>query len=484
MNSFPSPTRTSSAVGMISMGKCKKDSSASAMELRLFCTNPSILQPLIFGIFPQIATRVMGIETSQLFCYHRVQDPVHPPMHPNLSPWSPIRIRGPHWSLVNSIVLEDWMNGTAERYGFDIWGECCSNFKVHKKPWSQFVITHKDSRRKETKLCSFPCMVEEMAQEERISWRMKSATVLAVSDQIIVIQVVVVREVKMFVVDWHMDTILGTYTLSYKDEPCLQECFISPDSRILLLRGYSKHYDSDRPNYITGYFDLKIRVIKLGGGLCKELYVMQDKSVQSYFGSGISFDPRHDSQIAIITGAHQSAGMKLSILNGSQKYDLKTRETIVMQPACTTDTVYHIRYSSDGRFLAVLCVDVLLGCCSDPSDYNYEPMMSDEHVKLLCGITLKPLAVLPKSREHFDLCIVSKTQMFPIFSKDSSFIAQIDSTSGSAVRVHYVPSSSSFDTLKEAARRSILWQVQRRYIKELPLPQPMINYLLFRDDML
>ena len=226
----------------------------------------------------------MGIATSQLSCYHRHQDPVHS----NRSPWSPIPNRGPDWSLVDSILLEDWMHGTADRYGFDTSEEYCSNFNVHKKPWSQFVITHKDVHQKETKICSFPCTVAQTGREEHISWRVKSATVLAISDQIAVTQVVVARAVKILVVDWHMDTLLGTYTLSYKDEPCLQECFISPDSRMLLLRENSQRRCTLRHK---GYFNPHISVIKIDEGLCEKLYIIQDSLRQRCYGSGISFDP-------------------------------------------------------------------------------------------------------------------------------------------------------------------------------------------------
>ena len=222
-----------------------------------------VLQTLMLSIFPQIATRLMGIKTSQLFCYNRHHDPVHS----SRSPWSSIQTRGPDWSLVDSILLEDWMHGTAERYGFDIFEEDCSNFKVHKRPWSQFVITHKNFHRKETKLCSFPCTVAQTGQEEHISWRVKSATVLAISDQIVVIQIVVARAVKILVVDWHMDTLLGTYKLSYKNEPCLQECLISPDSRMLLLWENSHLRRSLRHK---GYFNPHISVIKIEEGLCKD----------------------------------------------------------------------------------------------------------------------------------------------------------------------------------------------------------------------
>ena len=415
----------------------------------------------------------MGIETSQLFRYHGRQDPVHP----NRSFWSPIRNRGPDWSLVDAILLEDWLHGTAERYGFDLFEEYCSNFKVYKKPWSRFVVTHNDFDQKETKLCSFPCAVAETGREEHISWRVKSATVLAISDQIVVIQIVVSRAVKILVVDWHTDSILGSYTLSYKDEPCLQECFISPDSRIILLRENSQLRCFLRHR---GYFNPNITVAKIEEGLCKKLYVIQDSLRQKCYGSGINFDPRYDSRVAIISSAYQSVHLD-PFKEGCHKYDLQSRETIVMRCACTTDIIHHIRYSPDGRFLAVLCINVAITGCFDMDEVDV-PMVSQEHVKLLCGITLNTLTVLSKAKGRGP-CIVSNIHMFPTFSKDSSFIAQIDSHDGSAVRLHFVPLSASFDTLKVAARRSILRHIQKRHIAGLPLPQPMINYLLFRENI-
>ena len=427
------------------------------------------LHMLILSIFPQIATRVMGIKVSQLFCYHRHQYPVQP----NHSCWSAMQLRGPDWSLVNTILLEDWMNGSAERYGFDIFEEYCSNFKVHKKTWSRFRITHNDFNQKETKLCSFPCVVAETGREEHISWRVKSATVLALSDQIVVTQVVVTRVVKIFVADWHKDILLGTYILPYKDEPCLQECFISPDSRMLLLRENSQLRCFLRHR---GYISPNISVIKIEEGLCKKLYVIRDSLCHGCYGSGFSFDPTYESRIVIISSAYQSVELD-NCHEGCHKYDLKSRETIVMRSACTTGIIDHIRYSPNGQYLAVLCVDVEMGGRFDI------PIVSDEHVKLLCGITLSAITVLSKAME-LGPCFVTNIHMFPTFSKDSSFIAQIDSTEGCSVRVHFVPSSSMFDTLKEAARRVILRQVQKRYIRELPLPQQMTDYLLFRNGVL
>ena len=428
----------------------------------------ALSQTLMLSISLQIATRVMGIETSQLSRHHRRRDPLRYQPSPN----SPIRTRGPDWSVVDTVLLEDWVHGTSDKFGFDLFEEYCPNFKVHKRPWSQFVITHKDFHRKETKLCSFPCAVAETGREEHISWRVKSASVLAISDQIVVIQVVVTKAVKILVADWHTDALLGTYTFSYMEEPCLQECFISPDSRTLLLR---QNFQLRRTLGHVACFNSNIRVIKIDEGLCKRLYVIRDSLILNCYGSGISFDPRHNSYIAIISSASQSVEMETS--QGSQKYDLESRETILTQPACTDNVVHHIRYSPDGQFLAVLCVGVVMGCMhNNPISVH----VVEERIQLLNGVSLELLCTLPQTMEYGP-CRVLHIQMFPTFSRDCSYIAQFDSTHGSAVRVHFVP--SSFDSLKEAARRVILRRVQRRHIRKLPLPQLIKHYLLFREDM-
>ncbi len=373
------------------------------------------------------------------------------------------------WSVITTIPLTQWKAGTAEQWGFDLFEEWyCQNLKVHKKPWSCFAVTGKVPNTKGAKditLCTFPCEVFETGREEKVSWWIKDMTVLAVNSQIMVVQVIIAKYVKILVVNWQLNRLLATYSFAYLDEACIQECFISPDSNILLLR---QNFHLRRSIGHICSFDANIRIIQVVDGFCKRLYVIEDSLAFNCFGSGLSLDPRIcHGRVAIISSVIQTIADDNSL--GISLFDIKKKKILVTARSCTDKIVHHARHSSDGTIIGVLCVNMSMALCST---------IFMDCIQILCGDSLHLIHQIATS--YCGPCKPLHSQVFPMFSRNSKLLAQISNGNTSMVNVHKLP--GGLVDLQHICRASILQHIPKRFVNTLPLPKPLLLYLHFIED--
>ena len=370
----------------------------------------------------------------------------------------------PDWSVVAMVSLCDWRLAAGERCGFDLNNDWPSrNLKVHKRPWSPFVVTGRnltgDAGGKEGHLCSFSSEVFETGREERVSWWIKESSVLALSNTIMVIQVILAKAVKILVVNWQESHLLGTYTFSYFDEACIQECIISPDSKLLLVR---QNFHLRRVLGHMTSFDAQIRAIQVQDGLCQRLFVIDDYLAFNCFGSGMSFEPFSSSLRVVVV----SSGLQAleDPEEGIRVYDLETVSIVQTAPVCTDRIVHHITHSPNGAFLAVLNVNMSMALYSAIFAENIQVLDAGSfeviHTILMpyCG-PLRPI----------------HGAAFPIFSRNCSLLAVLNIDHAQTVRLYKLPNCEL--TLQHLCRRIILCHTPCRYLGYLPLPRSMIRYL-------
>lgn len=371
------------------------------------------------------------------------------------------------WALTATVPVQLWKSGTAELYGFDLF-DCWHvyNLKVQKKPWSQFQIMGRMTKsKKETKICSFPCEIDETGREEKVSWWIKDMSVIAMNSEIIVVQIVVSKAVKILVVNWHQDKLLGTYTFAYMEEACLQECFISPNSEILLLR--QDFYLRRCLGHITS-FDANIRMIQVSNGLCQRMNIIEDTLAFNCFGSGISFDPRFPSgRAVIVSSAIQSINDPAAAV---QIYDIPLQLAVQTTEACTDKIVHHIKHSPDGALIAILCVNMSMALCTT---------IFVDSIQILDSDSLTRLNVIP-----FPDCGPLKlihAHAFPAFSRNGHYLAQLYVDHSYNVCIFQMPCTEL--SLQYFCRSVILHYTPHRNLNELPLPKKLINYLKFQEEM-
>lgn len=370
------------------------------------------------------------------------------------------------WQQVTSLSLDQWKAGCAGLMGFDSFDSWhCYNLKVHKKPWCSFSITGKLDCSKDKKLCEFTCEVYETGRQEQVSWWVKHSNVLAISDKIAVVQLVIAKAVKILVVDWLNNRLLATYSFAYLDEACLQECFISPDSHILLLR---QNFHLRRSLGHIASFDANIRVLQVKDGLCERLFVLEDNLALNCFGSGISFDPRipHGRVVLVAGSIHPADDTDEEDEEnlGIQVYDIRDRQVVRWHHSTTDRIVHHIKHSSDGSLLAVMCVNISMAVIST---------IFIDRIQVLDGNCYDLLHEIPF--QYCGPCKPLLSQAFPAFSRDGSYLATVSIGSQNTVQVYKMPCMNM--ELQAACRRTVLKCVSYRHLHLLPLPKSLIHYL-------
>lgn len=374
--------------------------------------------------------------------------------------------RRPDWGLVETLHIDEWKAPVAERWGFDFpvhWKN--RHLKVHKWPWSKFSVTGRGTSGKEEHLCSFTCKVSETGREERLSPWMKDLSVVGFHPRVLVVQVVLAKAVKLMVVDWQNDQLLGTYSFAYGKEPCLQECLISPDGTTLVCR---QDFLLRRRLHHVMSLDSNIRIIRIQDGLCRRLFVIQDFLTMNLAGSGLSFDPRYPSGRLAVFSSTQQAALEDSDLSPPDRlrvYDLCTRRVVAAAPSVTDRIVHHAVHSPDGCMVAALGVNasIYLSChifLSSIDLYDADSLARLYHLPL-----------------HNEQCKMGSLPLYPSFSRNGSLLAQFTGEHGRRLEIFQMPSSNH--SLQEFCRSTILRSTPRSDVALLPLPKTLINFLLF-----
>ena len=370
------------------------------------------------------------------------------------------------WAFLGAVSLNAWKLGDAEVYGFDLFENWyVHNLRVQKKPWSTFHVLGKTAKgKKETKICSFPCEVEETGREERVSWWIKSMNVLAMNSRVIVVQIVLSKALKILVVNWHTEKLLGTYTFAYSEEPCVQECFISPNSEVLFLR--QNFYLRRMMGHMTN-FDPNIRVLRVNSGLCERLRIIEDTSAFNCFGSGISFDPRFpEGRAVIVSSTIQSVSDPDAAV---QIYDVPMQLIVQTTEAVTDRIIHHMKHSPDGSLIAILCITM--------SSASFTTIFVDS-ILILNSDSLRTLNMI--SLPNCGPVKPLQANAFPTFSRNGHYLAQLYVDSAYHVNIYQMPVTEM--SLQCFCRSVILHYTPHRYLDHLPLPKKLIGYLQFKFD--
>ncbi len=406
----------------------------------------------------------MGADASRLRTYKRRRTRKSPQYSRASSSYSSFDDAFTDWALLGTVSLDAWRGGDAELYGFDLFDNWyIYNLKVQKKPWSAFHVMGKTGKgKKDSKICSFPCEVEETGREEKVSWWMKDLSVLAMNSQVIVVQVVMNKAVKILVVNWHSETLLGTYTFAYSDEPCFQDCFISPNSQVVLLR--QNLFLRRMMGHVTN-FDPNIRVIRVCSGLCERMNIIEDSAAFNCFGSGISFDPRFpDGRAVIVSSTIQSNNDPDAAV---QIYDVSHHMIVQTTEAVTDKIIHHMKHSPDGSLVAILCISM--------SSATFTTMFVDT-VLIMNADSLRVMHAIP-----FPDCGPVKPLhacAFPAFSRNGHYLAQLHVDATYRVHIYQMPVTEM--SLQCFCRSVILHYTPHRLLGELPLPRKLVDYLQFK----
>lgn len=364
------------------------------------------------------------------------------------------------WEERVCIPYSGWKCGAY--LGFDIFHHWqIANFKVNKF-LSHFSVNYKNERKKQEKLCSFSTEVFTTGRKERMSGWLKHASVISVHARVVVVQLVLSKHVKILVVDWHENKLLGTYTFTFYREACVQECFISPDGLTLLLR---QNFFKRRCLGHVACFDSSIRIIQLKDGLCLRTSLIEDSLVSNTFGSGISFDPRYHTGRAVI---YSSSLQTLDDdAQGVRIYDVMQDDVVRSFPTVISSIIHHIQHSPDGQYLAVLCVG------GGPA----LPNLLLHHVKILDTDNFSLLHNIDLLSEP---CKPWFAEVFPCFSRNCDFLAVYTGNTRNEIRLVKLPNQEM--QLQHICRRTILRCTSIRHIKLLPLPKAMLNYLQYLEE--
>ena len=370
------------------------------------------------------------------------------------------------WSQVAVVPVDQWKFICNPAFGIDYYNAWQNRqLRVMKRPWSSFVMHGKNSiSGKDEKICSFTCRVTETGREEKLKGWLKDASVLTIHPRIAVIQLVLPRAVKLLVIDYHSDNLLGTYTFAFTKEPCVQECHLSPDASIMLCR--QNFWLRRKLNHLTS-FDPNIRVIQIKDGLCTRLFVIEDTMQQySVFASGLSMDPRYPSgRVMLFASTLQLVHTHpQEAVDNIHSYDLAQCQLDMSASDYSLDhVVHHAQHSPDGEMVAVILVDVTiyLSCTLHAQElriYNSDSML--------------PMHSMPLFR-HMTKPHLLRT--FPMFSRDMAFIAQV---SGSSVYVSKLPQQCN--SLQDWCRLVIRQNTVLAQVYALPIPKKLQAFLDFK----
>ncbi|ELU15518.1 hypothetical protein CAPTEDRAFT_220011 [Capitella teleta] len=367
------------------------------------------------------------------------------------------------WCVMQTLDAGRWVAPQAQRSGFDFpvhWSQ--RQLSVKKWPWSDFLVKSNAGD-----LCSFSCVVKDSGRQEKLPLSLRDARVVGFHPRVLVVQVVLSRSVKLLVVDWKEGDLLATYSFQYTGgEPCYQECFLSPDASIMVSRQDS--YLRRRRHHVMTP-DPNIRVFRIKDGLCQRLFVIEDRLALSLSGSALSFDPRFPEGRLTVLSSTQQAAVDDSRLrpNRLRVYDLPTNRVINAAPSATDKLAHHAVHSPDGRLVAVLGINASI---------HIDCRTFVSCVDVYCADSLQRLW-------HCALqdgpCSMKSLHAFPAFSRNGSLLAIFSGESTRKVHLHRMPHHDR--SLRDACRTCILHHTPRECVHQLPLPNAMLDFLLFKN---
>ena len=373
----------------------------------------------------------------------------------------------PPWTQVACVPLDTWKNVCDPVFGIDYYSEWMNKqLKVQKRPWSRFNVHGKNEvTGKQEKVCSFSCCVSITGREEKLNGWLKDSSVIALHARVVVIQLVLPRAVKLLIVDWHNDALLATYTFAFSKEPCVQECFVSPDATVMLCR--QNFWLRRKLGHVTS-FDPNIRVIQIKDGLCHRLFVIEDSLAYGVFGSAISMHPIFASgRATLLSSTLQMRNANTSSVddvNNIQVFDFKRRQLSISSDTSLDHVIHHAKHSPDGRFLVAVLVNV--------SIYISCTLRAHE-LRIYDSDTLIPLHTMPLfdhiTKQHL-------LQSFPMFSRDVQCLAQPTSATVNVLRL---PQDGY--SLQQLCRTVIRHHTVLARVSQLPLPSAVIAFLEFRS---
>lgn len=372
----------------------------------------------------------------------------------------------PPWTPIACVPWDTWKNVCNPVFGIDYYCEWKNRqLKVQKRPWSRFAVHGKNAvTGKQEKVCSFSCCVSITGREEKLNGWLKDSSIIALHPRVAVIQLVLPRAVKLLIVDWHKNTLLATYTFAFSKEPCVQECYISPDATIMLCR--QNFWLRRKLGHVTS-FDPNIRVIQIKDGLCRRLFVIEDSLAYGVFGSGISLHPILPSGRATILSStlqiRNANTNALDDVNNIQVFDFSNRQLSISSDPSLDHVIHHIKHSPDGRLLVAVLVNVsvYISCTLRAHElriYDADALLPLHTMSLFDHITKRHVL-----------------QTFPVFSRDVQCLAQ---ATGATVNVLRLPHNAS--SLQELCRIVIRHHTVLARVSQLPLPKAVIAFLDFR----
>ena len=381
--------------------------------------------------------------------------------------------RQPDWNIVTEIDYQLWHDEAAKLCGFDHHiAQTSIEHRVYKKPFTDnFVVTAKQNGI-DRKLCNFSCEVLETGREEKVKTWVKGLSVLDHNSQVVVVQIVLAKSVKLFVVNWHSGQLLGTYSFAYYKEPCYQECFLSPDGTIVLTR--QDYMLRIKLGHRTT-FDTDLRVLEVKGGICRRMLVLEDTLFFNRLGSAVAFDPRTSHRrIIMVSSARQTEN---DPNDGIRVVDLKKDVVINRRESPISEAAYNVVYSPDGLIFAVLVTDYVMLLHHGMMFRNeYYPSLNS--IYLFDSETLLPQHTF-NIQDPSPICY-KYIQHFPTFSRCGGYIAQYTGEEKDSVIIIQVPILQI--SLQHLCRSVILKFVPLDLTEKLPLPKKLLKYILYEPN--
>lgn len=384
------------------------------------------------------------------------------------------------WTLLHQCSLERWNEGQSDESGFPGVLLRCDGL-VHKDCSFSFCMSHQGiininrsasifSFRKRSK---FAKMAEHF-EYNHIPAQMSSInhfhvkSVICYSDRLVVLHISRNTNSQFGLLDLHVNKFLGIFgkqAVEYQSEALVGH--LSPDQTRCLIR-----FPRLGPRYqdiaFLHLYDLATK------GLLKEICLTYD--VYHF-----CFDPRFTwNRVAVAKDYLQGHGKSLDLVQVGSWQSVATNAH-----ACETQPRFHpflkdLCYSHDGCFVIATLLD--MNCfCREKRLRNHRPIGCAIYVSN--GDTAETLYYIPFSRytcpQHN--CPVNYKPVFSTCGNRMAFVQDLpcDQNVMSLVQVYKLPSALS---LQSKCRVVILQSFTPECVTSLPLPQKLIDYLLFRPE--
>ena len=390
------------------------------------------------------------------------------------------------WKLIYTSVLEAWSAGEAARWRFDV----CSSLSTRKcrlQPWctqgrdlDALLPAPQDSDDLDVKYVYDQLLIRdkqlwknyrikltrsfkrELRNKMKSSPFLESAQVVGYRDKLAVVQVPRSDGLNEFLmVDLNRNIVSGSYKEKYQDQPCLYECYISPDLKRLLLK----------PNLL---YALRFRIQGIDD--CVKVLKREDNyndcSVASvlFKDAGLdlimTFDPRYrHSRVAI--GNMTKRGQHVLCL-----YSLKSRKIVRKTYGPQYQRAQNLVFSPDGEHLAALIVTYIVGPNLYPQRFNFLGVMVYNTSKL---------NMLHKIQSYGTSSVPALTPaaVFPQFSQLGDYIAMGSGCGSDITRIEIYRMPRVLN-LQNICRYKISQFLSQTEIQNLPIDPQTMDYLLFR----